>query len=89
MHDDDAISNPTTAPDLDSLIDRRRRALIQAGLASTLMAPLPASVAAAHGAGRASRPPISFAPISFAPIGIGTDDSVRVPAGYRAEVLYA
>lgn len=84
MQDDDAISNPTTTPNLDGLIDRRRRALLQAGLASTLMAPLPAAVAAAHGAGRASRPPIGFAPI-----GIGTDDSVRVPAGYRAEVLYA
>lgn len=87
IHDCEASSNPTTTPGLATLIDRRRRTLLQAGAATVLafpLAPIASAMAAARGAGRATRPPIGFAPI-----GIGTDDSVRVPAGYRAEVLYS
>lgn len=85
MRDDhEDISNPSTTPDLGTLIDRRRRALLQSGLATALFAALPSAVQAAGNAGRATRPPIGFAPI-----GIGSDDSVRVPAGYVADLLYA
>ena len=76
MRDDhEGISNPSTPPDLGTLIDRRRRTMLQSGLATALFTALPVAVQAACNAGRATRPPIGFAPI-----GVGSDDTMRVPA---------
>jgi secreted PhoX family phosphatase len=84
LRDADSPCNATTVPTIEELIDRRRRALLQAGAAGALLGALPLPALAAAKAGRAAHPAIGFAPI-----GIGTDDKVRVPAGYIAEAIYA
>jgi secreted PhoX family phosphatase len=82
--DNDPAANSSNNPHFLDVVDRRRRALLQAGAGGALLAQLPAVALAASAAGRAPRPSIGFAPI-----GIGTDDMVHVPAGYVAEAIYA
>jgi secreted PhoX family phosphatase len=84
LRDNDPVCNPTENPDLAGIVDRRRRALLQSGAAGAVLAHLPLPLQAAAAAGRAQRPPIGFRPI-----GPGTDDQLRLPRGYVAEIVHA
>ena len=78
------VSENQAPPEL--FIDTGRRVLLHGGLGAVALAAfgLPVLAAArAHGAAGA-RPPIGFAPIAPS-----TEDTVRLPAGYSYQVLYA
>ena len=91
MHDDDTISNPTDNPYFGDIAGDQlsRRAVLggalaaaAAGMVGLASRPVGAQEAPAAGATarRASGP-------GFTPIAPSTDDAIRVPPGYVAEVL--
>lgn len=86
LHDNpESPCNTSANPTLEEVVlaSPQRRRMLAAG-AVTLAAgglPLPALAASA---GRAGRPRIGFTPVA-----VSTDDLVHLPAGYRAQLLYA
>lgn len=85
--DDACCSNASPNPHLLDLASPGRRQMLAGGLGAAALAGLPlpaAAVSAASGVGRAAKVPIGFDPIPVSQL-----DQVRVPAGYRAELLYA
>jgi secreted PhoX family phosphatase len=81
-YDSDDINNPWLRPGLDQMlqIDGLRRRVLKAGLLGGVLAALP---------GCAIRGGEGEPPLGFKSVPVSTADSVVVPQGYRAQVLYA
>lgn len=95
MWHDDGVSNPTRNPAFDEILTAhlKRRSLLQGSAAATAVGvlaggPLLAqrSLAAAPMGQRKEAP---LGSIGFASVAVNTADEVRVPPGYRADVLIA
>jgi uncharacterized protein len=89
--DDDTISNPSSNPHLDELtaVPSRRRFLQQAA-AAAFIAGAPMVVRDTWGLAYAASPSVGEdAEITFKSVGVTTADTVTVPEGYTARVLYA
>jgi len=84
MQDDDPVSNPSGNRHFAQILqaDRRRRRLLQGGLAVAAGSFLPRPILALAAGGAGPH-------IGFRAIGVSREDAVRVPEGYVAEVLYA
>ena len=87
IRDEDGVSNPSGNACIHDLAEPGRRHLLKSGAALGLMGFLGAGLSACATPG-ASPAPSAGGKISFKPIAIGTGDSVRVPDGYVAEVMY-
>ncbi|MFZ5511373.1 MAG: PhoX family protein [Pseudomonadota bacterium] len=88
---DDGISNHSVNSSFEEINQQRRRLLQGGGAAMALsMAGVPMAMSFLPGVAQAA-PPSSHgvAPITFANIEPSTDDTVRVPPGYVAGVLFA
>jgi hypothetical protein len=81
---DEFVSNSCDNPSFTELLEvnLRRRRLVQGGL-------IGAAVAFVGGVPGAPARAAAGATLGFAGVPVATDDAVRVPAGYVAEVLYA
>jgi hypothetical protein len=87
MRDDDPVSNLSTEPTFADLVDTRRRTLLKAAGSSTVLA-----FAGLPFAGCGSMPGMAGGPPAtpgFKSVPVSTADTVRVPEGYEAYVLYA
>src|SRR5687768_4902268 len=83
LHDPQApISNPSDNPRFGDILIARlsRRQLLQTGLAAVIAGVLPACAVKQV---RHAREPLGFTPIAPS-----SEDMLRVPAGYEAQVLF-
>jgi len=86
MLDDDGVSNPTSLPSFVEVNQSRRR-LFQGTGAAALLAGVPLSGCTTTGSG--ALPTGAPASPGFKPVPLAGGDSVVVPEGYEARVLYA
>lgn len=91
-HHDNGISNPSSNPTFEEINQQRRKLLKGGGAALAVsIGGVPMAMSFLPGSALAAQPPTSadVSPFSFANIAPSTDDSVRVPPGYLASVLFA
>jgi len=85
MQDPDDVSNPGVNPSFQAMtqVDAQRRRVLRIGMIATAAAfmPWPLPMRPARAAGMPT--------ITFTAVSASAEDSVRVPAGYVAQVLYA
>jgi secreted PhoX family phosphatase len=100
-HDDDCIVNPSSNPHINDLIEQRlaspaRRGLLKSGLGFASLSFIGAGSALLSGCGGDNEPvapppsagPARPASLSFAAVSKSLADTVVVPAGYTASVLF-
>jgi secreted PhoX family phosphatase len=96
--DDDIESNTSGNQSFDAVVAQRlsRRSLLGGGVAMAVAASLggvgsllQAMPASAHGGSRGPKPRLGFTGIAAIPEDLSLVDTVRVPPGYKAEVLIA
>ncbi len=87
--DDDTISNPSTNVDLHALTASSRRRFLQQAAAAAFIAGAPMVVRDSWGLAYAAQPPGEYGEITFKSVDITTADTVTVPEGYTARLLYA
>lgn len=85
MHDDNLISNHSCNPTFAEILDQSRRGFLKTGAAAATIAGMPMVV---HQAG-AQTAPAESPTLSFTSVAMNSNDTVTVPQGYTARVLYA
>jgi len=92
FHDDDGVSNASANPSFEEICLKRRRLLQGSGAAlAVTLTGVPMAMSFLPGQALAAQPPTSadVGLIGFANIAPSTEDTVRVPPGYTASVLFA
>jgi uncharacterized protein len=96
LHADDADLNPSANPNFNSVLDARlsRRSLLRGGVGTAASALLGGWSLAACGGSDDPAPAVAAAPapittLGFTPVAKSLADSVTVPAGYTASIVYA
>jgi len=93
IRDDDVISNPSANSHLHDLIEREiarnpsRRAMLKSGMALGMFGIFGGAMTACGGGGSNASAPAAGA-IGFKGIPISTADTIVVPEGYTADVMY-
>jgi uncharacterized protein len=87
--DDDTICNPSTNIDLHTLTASSRRRFLQQAAATAFIAGAPMVVRDSWGLAYAAQPPGEYGEITFRSVDVTTADTVTVPEGYTARLLYA
>ncbi len=90
----DEDSNPSSNPHFDAIVQQRlsRRSLLRGGAgaaASVALGGLALTGCATTGAGAGAAVQNPITRLGFTPVARSLADTVQVPAGYRAQVLYA
>jgi secreted PhoX family phosphatase len=94
IRDDDGISNPSTNTHLHDLIEREiarnpsRRAMLKSGVALGMFGIFGSALTACGGGGSTTSSTPAAGAIGFKGVPISTADTIVVPEGYTADVMY-
>jgi secreted PhoX family phosphatase len=94
IRDDDGISNPSTNTYLHDLIEREiarnpsRRAMLKSGVALGVFGVFGSTLTACGGGGSTTTSTPAAGAIGFKGVPISTADTIVVPEGYTADVMY-
>lgn len=83
-HDDKLMSNPMSTPSFGEIVDRRRRSLLTGAIAGVMLGAMPPGALAARMARRGGGVVIGFKGIAPS-----TNDELRLPEGYVAQLVLA